>query len=111
MIERIILISLICTGIHVCTWDGMIFQRFPKLYNDLVMKMRTYPPVGKILVFLRNPLYGCLRCMASIWTIAVWLCAGWNIDLSLVGAIIAVCGINTIVSSFIKKPIEYVEIP
>ena len=51
--QQLIEISLICTGIHVCFMEGMIF-------GWLGAKMEHW---------IFKPVAMCLPCMASIWSI------------------------------------------
>lgn len=72
-------ISLVCTGIHVCFWEGMIFGMFANKMEHWIFK----------------PIVTCLSCMASVWTILLTQ----SIDIKL---ILVVCGINTIIASLIQ---------
>lgn len=79
MLSGVIEISLICTGIHVCFWEGMIFGKYANRMEHWIFK----------------PLVTCLSCMASVWTIILTQ----SIDIKL---ILAVCGMNTIIAAFIQ---------
>jgi hypothetical protein len=58
--------------------------------------------------WLRAPLYECLSCMASVWTIVLWLILkAAAIDCIspalLIPAIIITCGMNTVVAYPVSK--------
>jgi hypothetical protein len=72
-------ISLICTGIHVCFWEGMILGKLGEKMQHWIFK----------------PVAMCLPCMASVWSILLTM----NINLKLM---LAVCGVNTIIASIIQ---------
>lgn len=76
---QLIEISLICTGIHVCFMQGMIF-------GWLGEKMEHW---------LFKPLAMCLPCMASFWTIVI------EFDINI-PHILIVCGMNTIIASLLQ---------
>ncbi len=110
MINLIIVISLVCVGIHVCLWDGMIFgfvaTSYDRVATLIIRKGRKYPLlffVGKLLIFLRNPLFGCLSCMGSLWTIIMWFTLSIPISIKILLVMLAVCGLNTIIKAIIKN--------
>lgn len=76
---QLIEISLICTGIHVCFWDGMIFGYLGERMQHWIFK----------------PVAMCLPCMASVWTVLLM----WHIDIK---SILIVCGMNTIIASMLQ---------
>lgn len=80
---QLIEISLICTGIHACFMEGMIF------YNIRLERSIKVPE------WLLKPLYDCLPCMASLWTCLIL----WRIDIE---AMLIVCGMNTIIASVLQ---------
>lgn len=100
---QLIEISLICTGIHVCFLDGMVFYRFRLC--DIVMNayqniypsctVKQYKLVDSIMTWISKPLYDCLPCMASFWTIVLMQ----KFDLK---SILIVCGMNAIISSVLQ---------
>jgi hypothetical protein len=79
MLLDVIEISLICTGIHVCFWEGMIFGKLGERMQHWIFK----------------PVAMCLSCMASVWSILLTM----TIDLKLM---LAVCGMNTIIAALIQ---------
>ncbi len=95
MIEIIIIASLICTTIHVMTFEGMI-GFFVRVGGDMYLPK-----------MIRKPLYECLPCMASIWgTLAVvFLMEDYGIYLhKAVASVLAVCGLNAIIASVLNLP-------
>lgn len=93
MIQQILTVSLICAGLHVASWEGNVFggvRAFLATWLDRA--------VGKKWSrYIQKPLWDCLPCMASVWTILFT----WSIDPWL---ILAVCGLNSIIERIIKHP-------
>lgn len=76
---QLIEISLICTGVHVCFWEGMILGGLGERMQHWIFK----------------PVAMCLPCMASVWTVLLM----WHIDIK---SILIVCGMNTIIASMLQ---------
>lgn len=94
MITRIVILSLIITAVHVCTWDGMIFARPAEWLGSVLDSFR--------ISFLRKPLFECLICMGGIYTLVLDpLLFGWS--WGVVVDMLAVIGLNTIISAFICR--------
>lgn len=84
MIEQIIINCFVCFGIYKAVSPGMIL--FPvKHYGDLWLPE-----------WVRNPLYDCAICMASVWSLITAFYFGFHWNLILV--IIATAGINYILT-------------
>jgi len=79
LLEDVIIISLICAGIHVCFWEGMILGKLGEKMQHWIFK----------------PVAMCLPCMASVWSILLTM----TIDVKLM---LAVCGMNTIIAALIQ---------
>ncbi len=102
MIQKAIELSLIITAIYVCTWDGMIFEK-PRIF---IQNLLDCMGLGFSL-WVQKPLFGCLMCMSSFWTIALTI---WDTPYNVVFRLIfLVCGINTIINSIIKNLRYYEE--
>ena len=87
-------ISLICLAISVCiNWDGMILY-WLKRYLE------------RLPVLLKKPLFECLICMSSLWTIVYYIVFGLPF-VQLPESILIVCGINTLLSIIIEKFTDY----
>lgn len=78
---QLIEISLICTGIHICFMEGMILYK---------LRIDRYLPEWAV-----KPLYDCLPCMASFWSIVLL----WRVDIK---AMLIICGINAIIASILQ---------
>jgi hypothetical protein len=76
---QLIEISLICTGIHVCFMEGMVFGSIGNKLEHWIFK----------------PIAMCLPCMASFWTCVIL----WEIDIK---AMLIVCGMNAIIASVLQ---------
>lgn len=87
-----IYISLIITAIYVCFSQGMILSFVRVAVANLLDKR-----IGKKWsLYVQKPLWGCLPCMASIWTVVI----AWRFDIWLM---LAVCGLNVIISRIIER--------
>ncbi len=83
--------SLCTTALHVCIqWPGMIL-------HPLLPYLERHAPL-----WLHKPLFDCLVCMSSIWTIVLWLLWGYGLSLLLILQILVVAGINTFASLIIS---------
>lgn len=112
---QLIEISLICTGIHVSFMEGMIFDSWIKKIIEIILHTIIIIPVlfftliinfigvginydfiqEKIYEWLIKPIYDCLPCMASVWTILIMR----EIDIK---SIVIVCGMNAIIASVLQ---------
>lgn len=92
MITRIIIISLICTALHVCAWEGMLLHRSAEWVGVALDKCR--------LSILRKPLYECLMCMGGIYTLILDpILFGWS--WWVLADMLCVIGLNTLISAAI----------
>src|ERR1044071_2182900 len=93
MIEKAIILGLAITGIHVACWPGNIFsvvrEKLATQFDDWFGK--------KASRYVQKPLWDCLPCMASFWTIYLTL----KIDLIL---ILAVSGLLVLIDQNIRHP-------
>lgn len=105
-IEFVILTSLICTGIFVCTWEGMIFYKLTKIYDNVTRKLlqsKKLSSLGEFLSIARNTLFGCMYCMSSLYTVVVYLTGIFSFKLYMLPfAAWCVCGCNAIIFSIIR---------
>jgi hypothetical protein len=94
MINSIVVISLICTGIHALFLEGNLLSPVRvRIANKLdVLCGKRWSKI------IQKPLYDCLACMASVWGL---IFAGFNIPV-----ILAVCGFNFIIARMIEAPDE-----
>lgn len=65
-------------------------------------------PVAQWLDFncieiLKKPLYECLMCMSSIWTVFLWTLFVQKFSFNIIIAIVVVCGMNSVLAYRIKK--------
>ena len=96
-IYDVLLISSICFGVHTCTRDDMIFGNARAKFQTFLDKKFG---VG-ISTAICAPLFECVYCQSSFWSIILFWLFGINfIHLPLL--ILAVCGINTILSVVLK---------
>lgn len=92
MIQQIAVLSLMITGLRVATWSGNMLMH-PRVWcANLLDKI-----LGKKWSrYVQKPLWDCLPCMASVWTIVFT----WSIDIKL---ILAVCGMNVLIDVVLNK--------
>lgn len=92
MLTTALTISLITIGIHASTWDGMILQP--------IREWLDWKLSNKYGKYIKKPLYDCLICMSSVWTVLCFFAIDFNIaELPLLVLIVA--GINTILMHLI----------
>lgn len=101
-----IILSLQITAIYILFQDGMLlawFREWAESYMDetcifFSKKFVERNPVTagmKMSKHLQKPVWGCVICMASVWTIIIT----WSFNVPL---IFLVCGINVIIDKFIN---------
>lgn len=91
-------ITLICIAIHALFWEGMIYYRVGKSIEIL---LSAYKFTKK----LHKPLFSCLICMSSFWTI-LFVCyfqgTLFDIDTTTFFVLmLEVCAMNVIADSLI----------
>lgn len=96
MLETVIIISLICIGVHMLTAKGMIFHKFAKALQ--------YTMQDSKFSWVLEPLFACPPCMASVWTLISWVYMDYSFD--LIPVMLAVCGANSIGLSLIQNIID-----
>jgi len=90
MIERIVILALIITAVHVSTWEGMIFHKPAEALGEWLDKHH--------LVTMRKPLFECLICMGGIYTLIldpIIFGLSWWVLVDM----LAVIGLNTLISA------------
>lgn len=104
MIAFIVFTSLLCTGVFITTWEGMIFHHVAKWYDGLVdCSKKKCSKITPLLKFMRNPLFGCMYCMASFWTFISWIFNAFPFPFyQLPFYMLAVCGCNAVVFAVIR---------
>lgn len=106
MLLHALILSLKITTIYILFQEGMLlgwFRDKVEYWIDrrcirLAKKFEKESPLlsgKKWSKYCQKPIWGCLICMAGIWTIILT----WSIDLEL---IFVVCGINVIIDKFIN---------
>jgi len=112
MVELILLLianSLLCVGVYVGTqWnESDTFDEDPQRYRDLsktgmmvLWWIRYY--ISYLPEFVQKPVYKCLPCMASFWSIPVFGMFAWVNGLSLLFVyplyILSLAGLNYILA-------------
>jgi hypothetical protein len=89
-LTNIIILSLSITAIHVAFAEGNVLSPVRVAIANILDKISL-----KASRYIQKPLWDCLPCMASVWTIVLTL----TIQPFL---ILAVCGLNVIVEKFIE---------
>ena len=96
MIEKIVIIALIITAIHVSTYDGMIFGALREKVDALFER-----PKWKRVAWIRKPLYDCNVCMGGVWTVILYPSL-FGIDWQIIPVMLGVIGANVIVAAILK---------
>lgn len=88
MLHHIIIISLVCTSVHLVTREGRLMHWFYRLCFRLPS-------------WIKKPLYDCLLCMGGIWGLTLSWHIGYNIhDMILIAiCVIALNGITDLIQS------------
>lgn len=82
MLEFCITVSFICAGIYFAA--------------DAIFEKQTIWLRGKLPQFICKPIFDCLPCMSSIWTLSAWILYYGTMSWKIIPAILVVCGMNTI---------------
>ena len=90
MIIQAIILSLQITAIYIVFQQGMFLGWFRIWTANRLEKLLD----KKISRYIQKPVWDCLMCMSSVWTIA--LTRSFNIEL-----ILLVCGINSLIDKFL----------
>lgn len=89
MIVQALHFSLMILAIHALFWEGMILFPVARILNYLPLVMR-------------KPLFECMICMSSVWTVLMLYCFNMPImRLQTIVVMLTVCGINVILDSVI----------
>jgi hypothetical protein len=91
MLQQTVFFSLCIVAIHFCFSEGGVFSFVRIAGANLLDKLgkRT----SKII---QKPLWDCLPCMASVWTILL----SWSFDILLM---LSVCGFNMLIVLFLPE--------
>lgn len=92
----LILFSLVATplitAVYVCIqWPGMIL-------HPLLPYLERYVPV-----WLHKPIFDCIICMASTYTVILWFAFGNGLSLWLLVQVLVVAGFNLIPTYIINQ--------
>ena len=93
MIEKIVLIALMITAIHVSMYDGMIFGKLKDYIARALDKLH--------LGVLKKPLYECNVCMGGVCTLVLYPIL-YGFDWYIIPVMLGVIGANVIVAAIIK---------
>lgn len=97
MLNLIVIISLICTGVFVATRRDMILYPFRAMF--LIEAYRTRHSIPKrtnILLLLSYVLFDCLYCESSLWTIICLSVFDYRMLIYAPFMILATCGLNAV---------------
>jgi hypothetical protein len=103
-----IAISLICLAIHAAvTWDDMPLNIIIRTTDHWRARVNNRW-FTLILNFIEKPLWNCLPCMGSVYSILYALWSEIPLNSVLIALMLVVVGFNTILALFIRL-IEAVE--
>lgn len=87
-----LLVSLFCTGLHIImNFDEMLLVPVANFLSTHLAE------------WICKPLFECLPCMASVWSVVLWLVWKGSLSFTVLFVMFVVCGMNGIVSSIIKN--------
>lgn len=90
MIITALILSLQITAVYIVFRQGMLLGWFRIMMANVLDKR-----FGMLRSrYIQKPLWDCLPCMASVWTIILM----WKIDVRM---ILLVCGMNVIINKFL----------
>jgi hypothetical protein len=90
MIEKVVILSLMITAVYTLFQEGNLLSPV-RIWGANILD-RSFGL--KWSRYIQKPLWDCLPCMASVWGILL----SWSFDVRL---LLAVCGVNVIVSRFV----------
>ena len=82
--------------------DWLLVERFEMKGTMQIIRKRN-----AVLVWLSKPLYKCVVCMASLWTVLFWVLLDKPLTIHLLFAVLICAGINKILCAFLEKSTEY----
>jgi len=105
MLQHAIILSLQITAIYVVLQQGMLLgwlrigieNKLDDVCIFFSKKLKKSQPLSsgkQTSKFFQKPVWGCLTCMGSLWTIILT----WSFNLPL---ILVVCGINALIDKFL----------
>ena len=65
-----LIISLFCVGLRIVSDEGMILDFIRKPYV-LLSEIQNPTLIAKISKYLLKPVIGCVKCMSSVWSLAI----------------------------------------
>jgi hypothetical protein len=105
MLQNIIILSLVITGIYIVFQQGMILGwlriMVANWIDEVLMfvckKLNVHNPLvtgQKVSRYVQKPLWDCLTCMSCLWYII--LIHSFNLI-----TILAICGLNSLIDKFL----------
>ncbi len=88
LLQQATFISLSIIGLYSAMQEGMVLAFIPYLLASLPRLMR-------------KPLFECLICMSSFWSVVIWFTTGNPLSWHLIFIIPAVAGLNTLADAFL----------
>ena len=117
MIQYAFEVTLICIAVHALFWEGMLLFRLGRVIATLIwlpsfavcyILCRWFMGIGdvaelshKVESWITKPLFTCLICMSSFWTIIWFLAMGHVLNQATIYLMFMVCGLNVIADSII----------
>jgi hypothetical protein len=96
MIELALILSLQITAIYVCFQEGMLLGWLRIFLANWLDKYLG----SKISRYVQKPIWDCLPCMASVWTLLLALRYIREPDI-IMALILIVCGINVLIDKIL----------
>jgi hypothetical protein len=93
MLEKIVILTLFVTAIHVSMMDGMIFGKLKDRIADMLDKFN--------MSWAKSPLYECNICMGGIYSLVIYPIL-WGFSWDMIQAMFGVIGLSVVMAAVIK---------
>lgn len=96
-----LIISLICIGINALTWKGMLLEKVALKVEGIIFILLSWNKNAKTASeWICKPLFSCLACMSSVWTLMAWCASNGSFNLMI--EMLVVCGLNVVGAAIIN---------
>ena len=67
--------------------------------------VKRYLASNKYIAYFEKPLYECIVCMSSFWSVVFWFAHGNHFDLRIIWVILTTAGWNVLLGAKVEKAI------
>lgn len=91
--------SLKILMVYASMQDGMLLSFVPRLYDSFLElfspNCHSQPSLMyRAVAFFEKPLFACMTCMCSVWTLVFWFMSGGSVTLDILWLMLVSGGIN-----------------